>query len=67
MMRRVVSALTLTLPLGRPSDAMDASTSSHADGPRAGVPEQLRFTATTLDGTEFSGERLAGKPAVLWF
>lgn len=45
----------------------DASTSSHADGPRAGVPEQLRFTATTLDGAEFSGERLAGKPAVLWF
>lgn len=31
------------------------------------VPEQLRFTAQTVDGEEFSGESLAGKPAVLWF
>lgn len=28
---------------------------------------QLDFTATTLDGTPFSGESLNGKPAVLWF
>lgn len=33
----------------------------------SGVAEQLQFTATTLDGSEFSGEELAGKPAVLWF
>jgi thiol-disulfide isomerase/thioredoxin len=31
------------------------------------VPEQLRFTAKTLDGKDFSGVSLAGKPAVLWF
>ncbi|MBB4909301.1 redoxin domain-containing protein [Actinophytocola algeriensis] len=31
------------------------------------VPEQLRFTAKTVDGEDFSGESLAGKPAVLWF
>ncbi len=31
------------------------------------VPDELRFTATTLDGETFSGESLAGKPAVLWF
>ncbi|WP_116048416.1 redoxin domain-containing protein [Amycolatopsis palatopharyngis] len=33
----------------------------------AGVPEELDFTATTLDGAAFSGASLAGKPAVLWF
>ncbi|HKN51374.1 MAG TPA: redoxin domain-containing protein [Amycolatopsis sp.] len=31
------------------------------------VPEQLRFTATTVDGQPFAGESLAGKAAVLWF
>jgi thiol-disulfide isomerase/thioredoxin len=31
------------------------------------VPEKLRFTAKTLDGKEFSGASLAGKPALLWF
>lgn len=29
--------------------------------------ETLRFAATTVDGQDFSGESLAGKPAVLWF
>jgi thiol-disulfide isomerase/thioredoxin len=29
--------------------------------------EQLRFTAKTVDDQDFSGESLAGKPAVLWF
>lgn len=41
----------------------DAATSTSAPA----VPEQLRFTASTVDGQEFSGESLAGKPAVLWF
>lgn len=31
------------------------------------VPEQLKFTAKTVDGKDFSGESLAGKPTVLWF
>ncbi|MBX7430868.1 protein disulfide oxidoreductase [Mycobacterium sp. Y57] len=31
------------------------------------VPEQLQFSATTLDGTRFEGASLAGRPAVLWF
>jgi thiol-disulfide isomerase/thioredoxin len=35
--------------------------------PAPQVPEQLRFTAKTVDGKDFSGESLAGKPAVLWF
>ncbi len=33
----------------------------------AAVPEQLQFTATTLDGEPFNGANLAGKPAVFWF
>lgn len=40
-------------------------------GPSKAAPEgdtvDLNFTATTLQGTTFSGELLAGKPAVLWF
>lgn len=31
------------------------------------VPEQLRFTAKTVDGAEFSGATLAGKRVVFWF
>jgi thiol-disulfide isomerase/thioredoxin len=33
----------------------------------AAVPEQLKFTARTVDGQDFAGESLAGKAAVLWF
>lgn len=29
--------------------------------------DQLQFTSKTLDGKAFSGESLAGRPAVLWF
>ncbi|MFR9774808.1 TlpA family protein disulfide reductase [Micromonospora sp. MS34] len=35
--------------------------------PPARVPETLRFTARTLNGTEFSAATLAGRPVVLWF
>ncbi|WP_371859801.1 redoxin domain-containing protein [Nocardia uniformis] len=49
-----------------------ASTSSSAVPATAAttaapVPEELRFTAKTIDGKEFSGETLAGERAVLWF
>jgi len=33
----------------------------------APTPDQLRFTARTVDGRDFDGSSLAGKPAVLWF
>jgi len=49
----------------RPAD--DAATGTSAPAPAPTVPEQLRFTASTVDGKEFSGESLAGKPALLWF
>jgi len=31
------------------------------------VPAELDFTAETVGGPEFSGQSLAGKPAVFWF
>ncbi|MEH0937168.1 TlpA family protein disulfide reductase [Micromonospora psammae] len=42
-------------------------TPSAAASPPARVPDTLRFTARTLDGTQFSAADLTGKPVVLWF
>ena len=50
---------------GSGSAAMSAPGASAAAG--HGVSAQLQFSAKTLDGTDFSGETLVGKPAVLWF
>ncbi|MFC4857070.1 redoxin family protein [Actinophytocola glycyrrhizae] len=47
---------------GTPADDAPVTTP-----PAPVVAEELRFTAKTVDGKEFSGESLAGKPAVLWF
>jgi len=44
-----------------------AGSTTSANAPAAPVAEKLRFTAKTIDGTDFSGSDLAGKPAVLWF
>ncbi|MCH9728704.1 MAG: protein disulfide oxidoreductase [Actinomycetia bacterium] len=43
-----------------------AATTAPVDSPPA-VPAQLQFNSTTISGEPFSGETLAGKPAVLWF
>ena len=43
-----------------------AGPASNAGGQPA-VPEQLRFTARTVDGRDFDGAALTGRPAVLWF
>jgi thiol-disulfide isomerase/thioredoxin len=37
------------------------------DGSAQQVPAELQFNAMTLDGTDFAGASLLGKPAVLWF
>ncbi|MGH3595507.1 MAG: protein disulfide oxidoreductase [Mycobacterium sp.] len=47
-----------------PRDTWDAATQPPEARP---VPEQLRFIAKTLDGQDFHGQSLLGKPAVLWF
>jgi thiol-disulfide isomerase/thioredoxin len=46
------------------SRAVDAATT--VQNPGAGA-QQLQFVAKTIDGKDFSGQSLAGKPAVLWF
>jgi thiol-disulfide isomerase/thioredoxin len=51
----------------RPADDAATGASATSETPAPAVPEQLRFTANTVDGKEFSGESLAGKPALLWF
>ncbi|MEH1055388.1 redoxin domain-containing protein [Micromonospora sp. CPCC 206171] len=61
-------------PVGPPAEvAVPAATASPLPtGPSsrpapARVPDTLRFTARTLDGTAFSAAELAGRPVVLWF
>lgn len=45
-----------------------ASSEAAATTPAQGdVPEELRFTAKTVDGMDFNGASLASKPAVVWF
>jgi thiol-disulfide isomerase/thioredoxin len=51
----------------QPADDAASGASATSQTPAPVVPEQLRFTAQTVDGKEFSGESLAGKPALLWF
>ncbi|WP_034274065.1 protein disulfide oxidoreductase [Haloechinothrix halophila] len=46
----------------KPSDKQ--AKDNKADAP---TPEELRFSARTLDGSTFNGTSLAGEPAVLWF
>lgn len=59
----VVPAATAS-PL--PTGPTPASPAAPAAAP-ARVPDTLRFTAKTLDGTAFSAAELAGRPVVLWF
>ncbi|WP_196812267.1 redoxin family protein [Nocardia sp. CNY236] len=49
------------------SSPVPPSTSASAAANAAPVPNQLQFTATTIDGAEFSGASLAGRRTVLWF
>ena len=60
------NAPATTTPSSQASD--DAPASATTDTVvQPPVPEQLDFTAQTVDGTEFAGASLAGKPALLWF
>jgi thiol-disulfide isomerase/thioredoxin len=45
-----------------PSPAATSPATTHAN-----VPAQLQFTAKTVDGQEFKGESVLGKPTVFWF
>ena len=48
------------------SAGTEASPTAGADKP-ATVPEKLTFKGRTLDGKDFDGASLAGRPVVLWF
>lgn len=50
-----------------PSAAPKTATAAPQAAPGESVPAQLQFTAKTLDGKDFAGSSLLGKPAVLWF
>ncbi|OBJ87420.1 thiol:disulfide interchange protein [Mycobacterium gordonae] len=69
-------AIAATLVVGCGSRSMSEPSASHRYPPGAAdtqpptartVPMQLRFIAKTLDGKDFHGQDLVGKPAVLWF
>ncbi|GAU70855.1 thiol-disulfide oxidoreductase [Streptomyces sp. NBRC 110611] len=53
---------------GPPSAATaSAGPAARPGGTAAKVPEELNFTAATVNGKDFRGATLAGKDAVLWF
>ncbi|WP_434444227.1 redoxin domain-containing protein [Lentzea sp. E54] len=57
-------------PAGAPEPAPTPPATSSVPTSASGatsVPEQLNFTAKTVDGKDIAGADLAGKPAVLWF
>lgn len=56
-------ASAVSPPASSPSLPVASATGSDGDT----VPSALRFTATTVDGTSFDAESLAGSPTVLWF
>lgn len=55
-----------TEPAAAPQSS-DTSAEAEAEAAPASDAADLNFTATTLEGEEFSGTELEGKPAVLWF
>ncbi|MFC0106157.1 redoxin domain-containing protein [Kibdelosporangium aridum] len=50
-----------------PPQTASTGTSTTSTQTSPSVPDQLKFTAQTVDGQSFSGDSLAGKKAVLWF
>ncbi|WFE67266.1 redoxin domain-containing protein [Micromonospora sp. WMMD714] len=61
-------AAEVAVPLATASSAVPTPTAAPTPtGAPAVVPDALRFTARTLDGTAFSAAALAGRPVVLWF
>lgn len=64
----LIVALALVAGCGNAAGA--GAPASGTPGPThnaAAGAEALQFTATTLEGSPFAGQSLAGKPAALWF
>ena len=49
------------------SESSNQRSNPSAKAGGAAVPEELSFTAETIEGASFDGSSLAGKDAVLWF
>jgi thiol-disulfide isomerase/thioredoxin len=60
------SASSTSASAPAPSSAAPAPGQTGAS-PAQSVPKRLAFKARTLEGAEFSGASLLGKPAVVWF
>lgn len=61
-------AAEVAVPVATAStSAAPSSAAPTPTGAPAVVPDALRFTGRTLDGTAFSAAALAGRPVVLWF
>lgn len=67
-LRRAVLAMAAagTLAVAACGGTGTESGAAGEDG-SGGTPVDLSFTVPTVDGGEFEGASLAGKPAVLWF
>ena len=69
----VIAAFALVAGCGSPANTGEQAGGTPQTAPNTAAPgagtaaEQLRFTAKTVDGKDFSGQSLAGKPTVLWF
>jgi thiol-disulfide isomerase/thioredoxin len=67
--RRLIAALAVAglIIAACASQSGSKPSAAPAAASTAAVPAQLQFTAKTLDGQDFRGQSLLGKPAVLWF
>lgn len=66
----LILALGVTGCGSSPKEAGEARATESATTsakPENRIPEELQFTAQTVDGDPFQGASLAGKDAVLWF
>ncbi|WP_447007386.1 protein disulfide oxidoreductase [Saccharothrix isguenensis] len=61
------TAAPTTSTTATPGSTAPTDPASTEPASSAPVAEELKFTAKTVAGADFSGESLAGKPAVLWF
>jgi thiol-disulfide isomerase/thioredoxin len=66
----LVAAVVLVAACGTESATTPSAAPPTASSPTltsTEVPAELQFTAKTINGKDFSGKSLLGKPAVLWF
>ncbi|SCL14328.1 Thiol-disulfide isomerase or thioredoxin [Micromonospora nigra] len=67
VIRRTSVTLVLVAALVLVGCGKDAAPGDDGVGPTPAAAADLTFTVATVDGGTFSGDRLRGKPAVLWF